>query len=105
RGGEQKLNGELPGQFKVTRFGPAQERAQMVADGEVDAMDTARIPSTFRSRPGAVKRLFEDYVAVERAYYRKTGIFPIMHTVAIRRDVYDANPWIAQSLFKAFVRA
>jgi 4,5-dihydroxyphthalate decarboxylase len=49
--------------------------------------------------------LFEDYVGVERAYYRKTGIFPIMHTVAIRRDVYNANPWIAQSLFKAFVRA
>ena len=77
----------------------------MIADGEVDAMYTARIPSTFRSRPGAVKRVFEDYVAVERAYYRKTGIFPIMHTVAIRRDVYEANPWVAQSLFKAFVRA
>src|SRR5438445_6220158 len=104
-GREEKLKLDLPAQFKVTRIAATQTLARMIADGEVDAMYTARIPSTFRSRPGAVKRLFEDYVAVERAYYRKTGIFPIMHTVAIRRDVYDANPWVAQSLFKAFVRA
>jgi 4,5-dihydroxyphthalate decarboxylase len=104
-GREEKLKLDLPPQFKVTRIGPIQTLARMIADGEVDAMYTARIPSTFRSRPDAVKRLFEDYVAVERAYYRKTRIFPIMHTVAIRRDVYDANPWVARSLFKAFVRA
>jgi 4,5-dihydroxyphthalate decarboxylase len=68
-------------------------------------MHTARIPSTFQTRPDAVKRLFENYVEVERAYYRKTRIFPIMHTVVIRRDVYRANPWIAQSLLKAFTAA
>ena len=70
-----------------------------------DALYTARIPSTFRSRPEAVRRLFEDYVAAERAYYRKTKIFPIMHTVVIRGDVHAAHPWVAQSLAKAFVRA
>jgi len=68
-------------------------------------LHTARIPSTFESRPGAVRRLFEDYVEVEKAYYRKTRIFPIMHTVVLRRDVYEANRWIAQSLLKAFARA
>jgi len=52
-----------------------------------------------------VRRLFEDYVTAERAYYRKTRIFPIMHTVVIRRDVHAAHPWVAQSLAKAFVRA
>jgi len=104
-GREEKLKLDLPAQFKVTRIAATQTLARMIADGEVDAMYTARIPSTFRSRPGAVKRLFEDYVAVERAYYRKTGIFPIMHTVAIRRAVYEKHPWIAMSLYKAFAEA
>jgi 4,5-dihydroxyphthalate decarboxylase len=104
-GREEKLKLELPAKFKVTRIGATQTLAQMIADGEVDAMHTARMPSTFRTRPGSVLRLFENYVDVERAYYRKTKIFPIMHTVAVRRDVYRANPWIAQSLQKAFVEA
>ena len=77
----------------------------MLADGEVDAMHTARIPSTFRSRPDAVRRLFENHVEVEQDYFRRTRIFPIMHTVVIRRDVYHANPWIARSLTKAFTEA
>jgi 4,5-dihydroxyphthalate decarboxylase len=101
-GREEKLKLELPGNINVRRIGATQTLSQMLADGEVDAMHTARIPSTFHSRPGTVRRLFENYVDVERDYYRRTKIFPIMHTVAIRRDVYRANPWIAQSLFKAF---
>lgn len=104
-GRDEKLKLALPERFRVTRIGAGQTLAAMLADGEIDAMHTARIPSTFRSRPGTVRRLFENYVDVERAYYRKTRIFPIMHTVAIRRDVYKANPWIAQSLYKAFVEA
>ena len=75
----------------------------MLADGELDALVTARAPSTFYSAPGAVKRLFPDYVERESDYYRRTKIFPIMHTVVIRRDVYAANPWVAQALYKAFV--
>jgi 4,5-dihydroxyphthalate decarboxylase len=104
-GREEKLKLDLPAKFRVTRIGAGKTLAAMLADGEIDALHAARIPSTFRSRPGTVRRLFENYVEVERAYYRKTRIFPIMHTVAIRRDVYLANPWIAQSLTKAFVQA
>jgi 4,5-dihydroxyphthalate decarboxylase len=101
-GRDEKLKLELPAKFRIRRIGATQTLAQMLADGEVDAMHTARIPSTFKSRPGTVKRLFENYVDVERAYYRKTKIFPIMHTMVIRRDIYRANPWIARSLQKAF---
>ncbi len=64
-----------------------------------------RGPSTFTHGSGAVRRLFEDYPAVERAYYLKTKIFPVMHTVVIRQDVYERYPWVAQSLYKAFVLA
>jgi 4,5-dihydroxyphthalate decarboxylase len=52
-----------------------------------------------------VRRLFSDYASVEREYFRKTGIFPPMHIIAIRRDVYELNRWIAQSLMKAFIAA
>jgi 4,5-dihydroxyphthalate decarboxylase len=104
-GRDEKLTLDLPARFKVTRIGPRQTLSAMIAAGEIDALHTARAPSTFYSQPGAVRRLFEDYVAVERAYFRKTRIFPIMHTVVIRRDLYRAHPWIAQSLQKAFVLA
>jgi 4,5-dihydroxyphthalate decarboxylase len=104
-GREEKIALDLPPQFKVKPIGAHQTLSRMLADGEIDALQTARMPSTFVSRPQDVRRLFEDYVEVERAYYRKTKIFPIMHTVAIRRDVYEAHPWVAQSLYKAFVES
>jgi 4,5-dihydroxyphthalate decarboxylase len=104
-GRDEKLRIDLPPKFRLKPIGPTQTLSQMIADGALDAMHTARTPSTFASRPGTVKRLFESYVEVEKAYYRKTKIFPIMHTVVIRRDVYEANRWVAQSLYKAFVQA
>ena len=91
-GRDEKLKLELPAKFKVTRIGPTQTLAQMLADGEIDAMHTARTPSTFRTRPDTVRRLFEDYVEVERAYYRRTRIFPIMHTVVIRARRLPREP-------------
>ena len=104
-GREEKLKLDLPARFRLQPIGREQTLSRMLADGEIDALHTARAPSTFYSEPGKVRRLFEDFVAVERAYFAKTRIFPIMHVVALRRDVYDRNPWVAQSLYKAFVEA
>src|ERR671917_2862614 len=100
-GRSEKLKLDLPASIVVERIGESQTLSQMLADGEIDALYTARKPSSFNG-DGRVRRLFDDFVPVERDYYRATGIFPIMHTIAIRREVYEANRWIAQSLFKAF---
>ena len=104
-GRDEKIKLNLPSSIRVRPIGASQTLSQMIADGEIDALVTARAPSTFQSRPNDVKRLFPAYVEQEKEYYRRSGIFPIMHTVVIRRDVYAKNPWVAQSLYKALVAA
>lgn len=104
-GRPEKLELDLPADIRVQRIGPDQTLSAMLAGGEIDALYTARMPSTFHRSRGKVKRLFEDFATVERDYFRRTRIFPIMHTVVIRRDVYEKNPWVAQSLYKAFCAA
>jgi 4,5-dihydroxyphthalate decarboxylase len=104
-GRSEKLKLDLPPSIRVERIGPEQTLSQMLRDGEIDALYTARAPSSFRAGDQRVVRLFPDYREIERDYFRSTGIFPIMHTIALRRDVYAANRWIAQSLQKAFIQA
>ncbi len=104
-GRPEKIRLDLPPNIRVQPIGPTQTLSQMLHDGEIDALYTARMPSSFLTGGGRVRRLFEDYEQVERDYFRQTGLFPIMHTVAMRRDVYEANRWIAQSLMKAFNEA
>ena len=101
----EKLRLDLPKNIVVKPIGPGKTLAKMLAEGEIDALQTARTPSTFYDGSGRVKRLFENYAEVERDYWRATKIFPIMHTVVMRRELYEANRWIAQSLFKAFAEA
>jgi 4,5-dihydroxyphthalate decarboxylase len=104
-GRSEKVKLDLPKNFRVEPIGADQTLSQMLHEGEIDALYTARAPSSFSKGDGKVVRLFQDYVEVEKRYYRETGLFPIMHCVAIRRDVYEANRWVAQALFKAFVAA
>ena len=74
----------------------------MLERGEIDAVMTVMIPRTLGT---TVRRLVPDFREVERAYYRKTKIFPIMHTFVLRRAVYEAHPWLAVSLYRAFVQS
>jgi 4,5-dihydroxyphthalate decarboxylase len=101
RGRQEKIALDLPGNLRVIPIGPDQNLSGMLAEGELDAIYGAGQPSCFGRAPH-VRRLFEDFKAAEQEYFRRTGIFPIMHTVVVRRAVYERYPWVARSLYKAF---
>jgi len=94
----------LPDDVAVTAIGPEQTLSAMLASGEIDALLSAHVPTAFY-RHEHVRRLFPDYKAVEQDYFRRTGIFPIMHLVVVRRSLLAREPWVARSLLKAFERA
>ena len=104
-GRPEKLKLDLPPSIRLQSIPEDKTLSAMLDVGEIDALYTARMPSTFTNGSGSVKRLFENYPEVEREYFLRTRIFPIMHTVVIRSDVYEKFPWVAQSLYKAFVLA
>jgi 4,5-dihydroxyphthalate decarboxylase len=104
-GRPEKLAIELPPDIDIAPIGPGETLSDMLAAGTIDALYTPRTPRCFAEGDPAVGRLFPDYRAAEAAYWRATGIFPIMHVVAIRADVYQRNRWVARSLADAFGRA
>ena len=105
RGEKLKLN--LPDTFDVKPIGADRTLDGLLRDGEIDALYTARAPRSYDpgSPDSPVRRLFPDYRKAEEQYARQTGIFPIMHTLVIRRDVYQRHPWVARSLLDAFTES
>jgi 4,5-dihydroxyphthalate decarboxylase len=79
--------------------------SELLERGDIQAIIGSGLPDSLRSHPDKVQRLFPDFHARELDYFRRTRIFPIMHLVAIRRDAYEANPFIATSLYKAMTEA
>ena len=104
-GRPEKLAVSLPADVEVAPIGPGQTLSDMLASGEIDALYTPRTPRSFADGHPKVARLFPDFRAVESAYWRQTGIFPIMHVVVIRADVYRRDRWVARSLMEAFAEA
>lgn len=94
---------DLPPGIRVERAPEDQTLSMMLDVGEIDAIYAPRTPSVYGN--GRVTRLFEDFQPVEADYFRSTRIFPIMHTVVLRRDLYQEAPWLVQSLYKAFQEA
>ena len=79
--------------------------SEMLAAGEIDALIATHPPSPPRESGARFVRLIEDNQPVEEAYFRSSGVFPIMHLVALRRAVVDAHPWVPESLYAAFEAA
>jgi 4,5-dihydroxyphthalate decarboxylase len=92
-----------PDGVQVTAIGPGSTLSAMLSDGEIDALVSPKAPEGFHT--GALRRLLADPRRAEEEYFAATGIFPIMHTVVMRRSVYDAAPEVARELFDQFDRA
>lgn len=79
--------------------------SEMLLAGDLDAVISARPPACHVQGDARVRRLFEDYRPVELQYWKRTGIYPIMNVIAMRREVYERHRWLAMNLFKAFEEA
>lgn len=96
---------DLPKDIKLDFLTAGKTLEGMFAAGELDALLSIYIPKLFLQHSPTIARLFPNFKEVEQAYYRRTKIFPIMHTVVIRDDVHRKHPWVASSLYAAFRRA
>jgi 4,5-dihydroxyphthalate decarboxylase len=101
----EKQRLDLPPGIEVEPIPPERTLLEMLLSGEIDALYAPRTPRPLLAGERTVRRLFTDPRAEEERYAAETGIFPIMHTVVLRRDVYAARPWLARSLYSAFEQA
>ncbi len=95
----------LPKEIKLTELSDEKSVETMLAEGELDALLHSDLIKPFVAKDKRVARLFPDHKAEEIAYYRKTGIFPIMHVMGLRRSLVEKHPWVAVNLFKGFEEA
>ncbi len=102
---EEDIPLQLPPGISLERLPADANLDTMLADGELEAAFYPELLPSLARGDSRVRRLFHDSKAEEQAYFRKTGIFPIMHTVVIRDEILRAHPWVAQNLLQAFERA
>jgi 4,5-dihydroxyphthalate decarboxylase len=104
-GRQEKSRVSPPPEFEVKPLAQGRTLQQALLDREIDALITARPPLAFTEGNPGIRRLFANYRDEESAYYEKTGIFPIMHLVIVRKSILAACPWVANNLCAAFERA
>ncbi|HUZ71363.1 MAG TPA: hypothetical protein VMU87_00130 [Stellaceae bacterium] len=103
-GRQEKVELKLPRGVRYSQR-PDSSLDRLLLAGGVDAVMSAHAPPSFEAGDSRVARLIPDYRPVEEAYFRKTGIYPIMHVIAVRRAVLDRFPWVATNLLEAFEAA
>lgn len=101
----EKIKLDLPSNINIQPINEIQTLNEMLESGEIDAFIAPRAPSCFLNGSPNVTRLFSDFVSDEKQYFQKTGIFPIMHVVAIKNEILEKNPWVAANLYQAFVKS
>jgi 4,5-dihydroxyphthalate decarboxylase len=100
-GREEKVELNLPDGVEITRVAD-KSLSQMLASGEIDCAIIARPPTCFLEGHPDVERLFPNYLEMEEEYYGRTGVWPIMHIIAMQKRILDENPWVARNLYNAF---
>jgi 4,5-dihydroxyphthalate decarboxylase len=100
----EKVELDLPEGVKLTRV-EDKSLSELLAGGDIDCALIARPPDCFRQGHPDVVRLFPDYWQMEEEYYGRTKVWPIMHIIAVRKQVLDDNPWVARNLLNAFVES
>ncbi len=101
----KEVDHKLPPSIRREQVPAGKVLGDMVAAGELDAYIGARMPKAFAAGSPGIRRLFPNYREAERAYFKKTGLFPIMHTVIIRGELVRQHPWLPASLYNAFCKA
>ena len=104
-GRKDKFPLNLPPGFPLQPVPKGMTLSAMLADGRLDAVITPQAPTCYGDADSPVARLFEDFETAEREYFRRTRIFPIMHALGVRNDVHERHPWLATSLYNAYVEA
>ena len=104
-GREERTPIDLPDKYDYARIGPDQTLSAMLESGELDAVISPPVPSCLTRGAPDVARLWPDYRAAEQNYYKRAGIFPIMHIVGVRKALVAEHPWLPAPLYKAFKQA
>ncbi len=104
-GRKERIKLTLPPEIRVSPIADDKTLNSMLEAGEIDGLIAARNPSSFVKGSPKVRRLFPSYKDVEIDYYKRNRIFPIMHAIVIRKEIYERHPWTARSLLKAFGEA
>ncbi|HEY7716198.1 MAG TPA: ABC transporter substrate-binding protein [Candidatus Binatia bacterium] len=102
---KEKVALTLPPEIKIENISTGKNLSDMLVAGEIDALFTAQVPLPYVKRAPEVRRLFADARRTETDHFRRTRIFPIMHVMILREELYECHPWIAQSLYKALVES
>lgn len=104
-GREERIELKKPPGVSIEPIPKGRTLSGMLDEGELDAVMTPLLPSVFARRSPRVRRLFQNFREVEREFYKRTGVSPIMHTLSMKTSLYEKYPWISQSLYKAFCQS